>query len=79
MPYVTVVETSSFVREASAVWTSAEYETFVTFIALNPEAGDIVPESGGVRKVRWAPPGMGKRGGVRVIYYYATLEWPLFL
>jgi len=35
----------------------------------NPEAGELVPGSGGVRKVRWARPGMGKRGGVRIIYF----------
>jgi mRNA-degrading endonuclease RelE of RelBE toxin-antitoxin system len=35
----------------------------------DPEAGDVVPESGGVRKLRWAAAGRGKRGGYRVIYY----------
>ena len=35
----------------------------------NPEAGELVPGSGGVRKVRWVRPGMGKRGGLRIIYF----------
>jgi hypothetical protein len=39
------------------------------FLMQNPEAGELVPGSGGVRKVRWARPGMGKRGGLRVIYF----------
>jgi hypothetical protein len=42
---------------------------FAAWLALNPEAGDVVPGSGGVRKVRWSSDGQGKRGGVRVIYY----------
>src|ERR1700738_736944 len=42
---------------------------FVDFIARNPEAGDLVPASGGVRKVRWGRQGSGKRGGVRIIYF----------
>jgi hypothetical protein len=61
-PYVTVVESTAFARQASAIWSEAEYETFVTFIAANPEAGEFVPETGGVRKVRWRRPGSRKRG-----------------
>jgi hypothetical protein len=51
----------------------------VAFIAVNPEAGEIIPETGGVRKIRWALPAMGKRGGARVIYYYHSKRLPLFL
>ena len=46
---------------------------------MNPEAGDVVPETGGVRKVRWATQGKGKRGGFRVIYYFHSETFPLFL
>ncbi|HJU16457.1 MAG TPA: type II toxin-antitoxin system RelE/ParE family toxin [Stellaceae bacterium] len=49
------------------------------FIARNPEAGDVIPESGGVRKVRWSRRGSGKRGGVRVIYFYYRTDMPLYL
>jgi len=41
---------------------------FTVFLAGNPEAGDVVPSSGGCRKIRWSRYGSGKRGGVRVIY-----------
>lgn len=51
------------------LWTAEERLDFCTFIAANPEAGDVIPGSGGCRKVRWSRPGMGKRSGVRVIYY----------
>ena len=49
------------------------------FIAANPEAGEIIPETGGVRKIRWALSGMGKRAGARVIYYYHGDRLPIFL
>jgi hypothetical protein len=47
---VTVAETPLFMRQAKEVWAAEEYEAFVEFIARNPEAGDVVPETGGVRK-----------------------------
>ena len=46
-----------------------EYSELQQFLMQNPEAGELVPGAGGVRKVRWARPGMGKRGGLRVIYF----------
>jgi hypothetical protein len=66
MPSValTVVETPQFVRQAGDVRTEAERQEFVDFIARDPEAGYLIPEMGGVRKVRWRRQGMGKRGGV---------------
>lgn len=42
---------------------------FVAWIAKNPDAGDVISRSGGYRKVRWTRKGMGKRGGVRIIYF----------
>ncbi len=46
-----------------------EYSELQQFLIQNPEAGDVVPGSGGVRKMRWARAGTGKRGGLRVIYF----------
>ncbi|HEX7183485.1 MAG TPA: transcriptional regulator [Thermoanaerobaculia bacterium] len=65
----TVVETPLFQRLADDYWTEEERSAFVSFIAAHPEAGEVVPGSGGVRKVRWGMAGRGKRGGVRVIYF----------
>jgi mRNA-degrading endonuclease RelE of RelBE toxin-antitoxin system len=76
---ITVVEMPQFLRQADDVWTEAERDEFVDFIARNPETGDVIPETGGVRKVRWRRQGMGKRGGVRVIYFYYNPTAPLFL
>jgi hypothetical protein len=76
---MTVVETAEFLKHAKGLMTDSERETLVAFVGANPEAGEIIPESGGVRKVRWALQGMGKRGGARVIYYYHSERLPLFL
>ena len=76
---ITVAETPLFVRQADEVWGETEREAFISFIAWNPDAGDIVPETGGVRKIRWNRPGTGKRGGVRVIYFYHRADRPLYL
>jgi hypothetical protein len=76
---ITVAETPLFVRQAEAVWDEAEREAFVDFIAANPEAGNVIPETGGVRKVRWARAGTGKRGGARVVYFYCDPKRPLYL
>ncbi len=50
----------------------------VDYLAHNPTAGELVPGTGGVRKLRWAIEGRGKRGGARVIYFYHHADIPLF-
>lgn len=67
---VTIAETTLFIRQATSIWSDVERNEFVDFIANSPESGDIIPDTGGVRKIRWARQGMGKRGGARVIYFY---------
>ena len=73
MPYTlavrTVAETSIFIKYASDVWTDVERVAFINWIAANPDSGDLIPGSGGCRKVRWSTSGSGKRGGARVIYF----------
>lgn len=65
----TIVETPTFVRLAAEIWREAELMEFRLWLAGNPLAGDVIPGAGGLRKVRWSRPGMGKRGGARVVYY----------
>ena len=66
----TVIETPTFQKQAADVWAAGEREDFITFIAENPDAGDVIPGAEGARKVRWSRPGMGKRCGARVIYFH---------
>jgi hypothetical protein len=68
----TVAETAIFQRYAAEVWSEAERIAFINFIAASPEAGSVIPGSGGCRKVRWSVAGSGKRGGARVIYFVAS-------
>ena len=76
---ITVAETPTFMRQAENIWNDEEREAFVDFIARNPEAGNLIPETGGVRKVRWARQGRGKRGGTRIIYFFHDRNAPIYL
>ncbi len=75
----TVVETDPFLKRAADIWTEEERTEFVDFIASNRMAGDEIPCTGGLRKVRWSRAGMGKRGGARIIYYYYDESAPIYL
>lgn len=67
MQLLTVVESPLFTKYWSDYWTEEEHGEFMAHIAGHPEAGDVVPRSGGCRKIRWGAGGKGKSGGVRVI------------
>lgn len=75
----TVVETRAYLSQASGSLSEVERDTAVQAIARNPTIGDLVPDGGGIRKMRLAIGGRGKRGGARVIYYYHSLTIPVFL
>jgi hypothetical protein len=66
-------------KSLSFVGHDEDRNTFITFIAGNPDAGDVVPGSGGVRKARWGSAGRGKRGGVRVIYFNRLANGEIWL
>ena len=59
-----------YLRAAEAIFSEADRERIVQTIAAYPEVGDLMAGTGGYRKVRFARPGMGKRGGARVVYLY---------
>lgn len=63
------IESSLFAQMVYDYWSEEDYRAFQLYLLDNPEAGDVVRGSGGVRKVRWARLGAGKSGGVRVCYY----------
>jgi hypothetical protein len=71
---LTVVEILLFQRQWPLYWTEEERGAFAAYIAARPTAGDVIPESGGIRKVRWRRAGPGKSGGVRVIYFTRTVD-----
>lgn len=76
---LTVVETLLFQKLWPLYWTEDERGAFAAHIAQHPAAGDVVPGSGGIRKVRWSRAGMGKSGGVRVIYFTRNTEGEVVL
>ena len=65
----TFIESSAFGRVRALYLDDDEYAELQQFMLRNPEAGDVVRGSGGVRKLRWRRKGGGKRGGLRVIYF----------
>ena len=75
----TVVETVLFQKQWPLYWSEDERGEFASYIAEYPDAGDVVPESGGIRKVRWRRKGTGKSGGVRIIYFTRTVDEEIVL
>ena len=65
----TIYETPTFVAEARRLWSTEERLEFFAWIASEPDAGAVIKDSGGCRKIRWSRPGSSKRDGVRVIYF----------
>jgi hypothetical protein len=63
------IEAPPFSRLREDYFDDAQFAALQRHLAACPTAGDLVPGSGGVRKLRWSRAGMGKRGGLRVIYY----------
>ena len=65
----TIIETPLFSRLWPRYWLEEERGAFAAFLADNPDAGDLIQGTGGLRKVRWSRAGSGKSSGVRVIYF----------
>lgn len=79
MSHLTVAETSNFSKIWRYYWTQEEYDKFKVYIAQNPQEGDVVEGSNGLRKIRWSTRDRGKSGGVRVIYYNQIGDGKLWL
>lgn len=76
---LSIIETPTFTEDARTLWSEDERDAFCTWLAANPEAGDVIPGSGGCRKVRWGRQGAGKSGGVRVVYFTRLENGELWL
>lgn len=74
-----VVETPGYLKDAEAIFTAQEREAIVTMVATDPECGEIMQGTGGVRKVRVGRGGRGKSGGARVVYVHHDEDHPIFL
>ena len=75
----TVIETAEFEKRWPLYWTEGEHDAFAEYIADNPNAGDVIKGSGGMRKIRWSRSGSGKSGGVRVIYFNRMANGEIWL
>lgn len=76
---LTVVELPEFIRRAQQRLPEGEAQLLVSYPAEFPQAGVLIEGTGGIRKIRWAREGMGKRGAVRVNYYFHNERMPLYL
>lgn len=76
---ITIAEVPEYIRQAEKILTEAERQDVLNYLAAYPKAGDLIEGTGGIRKLRWGRSGRGKRGGVRVIYYYHSELMPLYL
>jgi hypothetical protein len=67
-----IIETTFFTRQVTELFTDDDYRQLQVALINRPDLGSVIRGSGGIRKVRWSRPGKGKRGGTRVIYYWAV-------
>ncbi len=74
-----LIETRTFTRQVLAVLSDEEYRELQLALLLRPDAGDLIPGAGGLRKLRWRLRGRGKRGGARLIYYWEREPGRIFL
>jgi hypothetical protein len=78
-PLMSVVETAPYLVDAAQLMDEAERIEVVNMIATDPQAGDVIPGTGGLRKVRIPLKGRGKRGGERLITFFHDADMPVFL
>ncbi|HDZ0852236.1 TPA: type II toxin-antitoxin system RelE/ParE family toxin, partial [Klebsiella pneumoniae] len=79
MNYLEFVETSAFSGLRKELMDDDEFRELQTYLLEAHDRGDTISHTGGCRKIRWGRPGMGKRGGVRVIYYVRLASGRLYL
>ena len=76
---VSVIELPGYRRRADELLGIDEQDAIVDLIAFDPTCGDLIPATGGLRKVRVGRGGRGKRGGARVVYYFYNTDFPVLL
>lgn len=73
------IETHIFTRLISTLLHEEDYHLVQLHLSIRPESGNIIKGAGGIRKLRWKKSGQGKRGGVRILYYYLSNEDQIFM
>ena len=76
---LTVVETPSFLRDAKKLLEDEERDALILYLSSTPKAGVLIKGTGGIRKIRWMRENEGKSGSYRVIYFFHSMDIPLFL
>ena len=76
---ISVIELAGYRRRADELLTAGEQDALIDLIAYEPTCGDLIPGTGGLRKVRVGRGGAGKRGGARVVYYFHDPDMPIYL
>ena len=74
-----LIETPIFTKKIVDLLSDDEYGELQWFLAINPEAGPVIPGGGGIRKLRWSIGGKGKSGGIRIIYYVYARDAKIYL
>lgn len=74
-----IIETPIFTKQLISTLSAENYRLFQSELLERPEIGKVIPDSGGLRKLRWSAEGRGKRGGIRVIYYWFTSRGTILL
>lgn len=74
-----VAEMASYIKAVNDIWDNETQIEFKNYISQHHTEGDIIPGTGGIRKIRWQSSGHGKRGGSRIIYYVYNESFPIYL
>ena len=74
-----IIETTIYTKYITELLSDEEYKNLQTFLVEHPQSGDIIPKSGGLRKLRWKLKNSGKSGGIRNIYYYYANKHTLYM
>ncbi len=76
---ISFIETKLFTRLVQEYLSDDEYSKLQRALLANPEAGAVIPHSGGIRKLRWGVAGRGKRGGIRIIYFLRMRQGQIWM